>query len=526
MATYGRPVHLAHFDHFSLDLRAGELYKDGLKVKLQDQPLRILQLLLDRPGDIVSREELRNGLWAAETFVDFEGGLNTAVNKLRAALGDTAENPRFVETVGRRGYRFIAPVERPSAVESGPPSLRRTARRGWRRAAAVAGLAIAAAIGVVAWRARAKDEATRASLRSLAVLPLADLSGGAESHLADGMTDALITELAKIRALKVISQTSAMRYKGTQKALPEIARELGVNAIVEGSVLRSGERVRVTAKLIRAGSDEHLWAQDYERSLGDLLSLQREVARAVAAEVRLHLTPDEKALLANARPVAPEARDAYLKGLHNCHQAINQAKVEDALVFFEKSIAFYQEAIRRAPGDAQAHAGLAEVYHWKASTYGFSELFPRAKSEAEQAIRLDGTLAKAHASLAYALLNMDWDWEGAEREYKRTLELDPAAGHHGYALLLAQAGRFPERHRPHPAGRGARPDDPAAPVQCGEHLHQCPEVRPRRAAVPPGPRDLPRGRSSSAHLHRLDPRQPGPIGGWDRGDAEGARQLG
>jgi TolB-like protein/DNA-binding winged helix-turn-helix (wHTH) protein len=301
-----RPVtHRLRFDVFELDVRAGELRKRGIKLRLRGQPLQILAILLERAGDIVTREELQTQIWPANTFVDFDHSLHNAIARIREVLDDSPEKPRYIETLPRRGYRFIAPVEgvgiqvlQPSAESDktgvAPVPLTRT------KSAAVLALTLIAvvAIGVTLWPASLTSHQTTAAtaIRSIAVLPLDNRSGDpSQDYFVDGMTDELITDLAKISALRVISRTSVMRYKLTNKGLPEIARELNVDGIVEGSVLRSGQRVRITAQLLHAPTDKHLWAETYDRDLGDVLKLQSEVAQAIAQQVRVQLTPPQEA---------------------------------------------------------------------------------------------------------------------------------------------------------------------------------------------------------------------------------------
>src|SRR5437879_6061887 len=259
------------FGVFEVDLRAGELRKRGVKIKLQDQPFQILQILLERSGEVVTREEIRGRIWPADTFVDFDQGLNNAIKRLRESLGDSPDNPRFIETVPRHGYRFIGNL----GVTSG-------------------------------------------QIKSLAVLPLENLSRDPEQeYFAEGLTEALITTLAKIGELRVVSRTSVMQYKGVHKALPEIARALEVEAIVEGTVLRAGNRVRITAQLIDATKESHMGAESYERDLRNVLTLQSDVAQAIAHEVRVKLTPQERAHFAEEHRVEPEAYEAYLKGRYH-----------------------------------------------------------------------------------------------------------------------------------------------------------------------------------------------------------------
>jgi TolB-like protein/DNA-binding winged helix-turn-helix (wHTH) protein len=300
------------FGDFEFDPRARQLRKRGLRIRLHGQPLEILRLLLEHPAEVVLREDLRAKLWPEDTFVDFEHSLNAAVNKLREALGDNAKNPCFIETVPRRGYLFIAPVEgallasatdsadhlapaaneqaielilkKPAAEVPAPAGIRTQWRTVWLPFIACASLgALFIGFNGGGLRQRFLGRPHPGTIRSLAVLPLEDLSRDPEQeYFADGMTEALTTELAQISALKVISRTSVMQYKGTKKPLPQIARELDVDAVIEGAVQRSGDKVEITVQLIHAPSDRHLWAKSYERGLGYVLALQREAANAIA----------------------------------------------------------------------------------------------------------------------------------------------------------------------------------------------------------------------------------------------------
>ena len=392
------------FGNFEVDLRSGELRRQGLKVKLQEQPFQILVMLVERPGEVVTREEVQKRLWPANTFVDFDSGLNRAMNRLREALGDSADRPRFVETLPGRGYRFIAPVER-SGVDFGvmpgePPRI-----------------------------------------ESLAVLPLENLSGDpAQDYFADGMTDELITEIAKIASLRVISRTSIVRYKGARKSLSVIARELGVDAILEGTVLHSGLRVRITAQLIRARDDRHLWAEKYERILGDILILQSEVARAIVGQLQIKLTPQEHRRLSHAHSVVPEAYEAYLQGIF-----FRNKWTEEGLF---KSIALFTEANRLDSTYARGYAGLSLSYCALGilGSLPAAEVYPKARAAAVKGLELDETVAEAHISLADVKKAFDWDWAAAQTEYKRALELNPsdAMAHAWYADWLSKQGRYRE----------------------------------------------------------------------------------
>src|SRR5215472_18898742 len=317
----GSKSRILRFATFEVDLQARELRKNGLKLKLQGQPLEVLAMLLEQPGELVSRERLRERLWPTDTFVDFDHGVNTAINRLRESLGDSADNPRFIETLPRRGYRFLASVESSApvaqalrvgaAVPEAPPvpakeagaPFRKKKRLGWILAAVLLlGLLIAAGMGD--FRHRLFGKQPHAAIQSIAVLPLVNLSNDAnQDYFADGITEALTTDLGKISALRVISRTSVMQYKGSKKSLPEIARELQVDALVEGTVSRSGNHMRITANLVQASPERHLWAESYENEVDDILAVQTQVAQAVAREIQVKLPPEEQKLLSSTRPV-------------------------------------------------------------------------------------------------------------------------------------------------------------------------------------------------------------------------------
>ncbi len=310
MQVLHRPREVIRFGPFELDARAGELRKHGLKTRLQQQPFRVLALLLERPGEVVTREELRQAIWPADTFVDFNEGLDATIYKLRNTLGDSSESPRFVETLPRRGYRFIAPVEEVRPQKSRVRSLLTLAG-----VLTAVGLALLFGLNLAGMRERLLSRTSNRRIRSLVVLPLQNLSGDpSQEYFVDGMTEVLTTDLGKIGALRVISRTSAMQYKGTHKKMSEIAKELNVDAAIEGAVLRSGERVRITAQLVEAASDRHLWAQTYERDLRDVLVLQDELAQTIARQVQIKLSLQEQTRLASARTIDAEVLEAYLQG--------------------------------------------------------------------------------------------------------------------------------------------------------------------------------------------------------------------
>jgi len=447
-----------YFGSFEFDAQTGELRKHGLRVKLQGQPVAMLTMLLEHPGQVVTREALQKRLWPANTYVDFEQSLNAATKRLRAALGDSADTPLFIETLPRRGYRFIAPVTQPAKDVPRPESPSRepaplepdtpqpvprepaNRRQFFVVAAAVVVLVLLFILGAIlsgvsdSLRARILS----GDIRSLAVLPLVNLSRDSEQdYFVDGMTDALRERLEGIGSLRVISRTSSVHYRGSSKPLREIARELNVDAVVDGSVLYSGERVRINVELIRAGVDRHMWSNSYEGDLRDVFILQANVARKIADEIRVTLTPPDRARLIRVRTTNPEAYQAYSKG-----RFLSNKRTEEDL---KKAIGFFQQAIDKDPNYALAYDGLADCWvplGW----YGFvppTEAFPSAKQAITKALSLDDSLAEAHTSLAFVTAYYDRDWAGAEREFRRAIKLNPnyANGHHWYAEFLSLGAR-------------------------------------------------------------------------------------
>lgn len=416
--------------------------------------MELLILLVQRRGELVSREEIAERLWGKDVFLDVDHGINTAIRKVRLALRDDPEKPRFVETVVGRGYRFAAPVicsngdsnpqaqplPSPAQVASGPAILSIESRFRPLRVL-LGGVAVLAlfTVALVLNRGGGAKGTRQPEIKSLAVLPLKNLSGDpSQDYFADGMTEELIGRLSRIHGLRVISRTSAMHFKNTQLSVPEIAKMLGVDAIVEGSIVREGRQVRVHAQLIRAATDEHIWAEEYQREYRSLLEVQEEVARSIAEQIEVSLTPEDRARLASTHPVDPEAHENYLKGRYYFNQ-----RTEDAL---NKSIASFQQAIARDSGYALAYSGLADAYAMLGFRGGFpsKDALSRAKTAALKAIELDDTLAEPHASLAFIAETHEWDWATAEREYKRALELNPgdARAHNWYAGYLMYVGRF------------------------------------------------------------------------------------
>jgi TolB-like protein/DNA-binding winged helix-turn-helix (wHTH) protein/Flp pilus assembly protein TadD len=431
------------FGVFELDLQRAELRKQGVKVKLQEQPLKVLQLLLENPGQIVSREQLRTGIWPANTFVEFDQGLYSVMARLRDALGDSSDSPRFIETVARRGYRFIAPISvinlEPATV---PQVLKETSRKPstTRRiiSSLLAGLSGGALLLTIVFffdvaGAREWLRSRTTPIRSIAVLPLQNLSNDPQQdYFVDGMTDELITELAQIGSLRVISRTSVMYYKNSKETLPQIARELNVDAVLEGSVIRADNRVRITAQLIQVNGDRHIWAKSYERDLRDVLALQSDVARGIVGGVRATLRSSEV-----SRPVDPEAYEAYLRGRRDFNNATSEADLERSISDFQLAIAKDPQSAFGYSGEAVAYAALADFYRAP------KDVMPKAKEAATRALELDEALSEAHDALGWVEFAYEWNWPVAEQHLKRALELNPgnALAHDHYAYYLASLGK-------------------------------------------------------------------------------------
>jgi TolB-like protein/DNA-binding winged helix-turn-helix (wHTH) protein/Flp pilus assembly protein TadD len=439
------------FGVFEVDLGSSELFKHGIRLKLQDQPFQILTILLERPGVLVSREELRRKLWADDTFVDFDAGMNAAIRRLRDALNDSADQPRYVQTLPRHGYRFIAEVESvPGTPNQGlldlPSDSTRSvsatavpgamvSRRHWLVGFGLtAGMAVVITIGTVGWRHRLFDTHASSGIQSVAVLPLQNLSGDpSQDYFADGMTEALISDVAQIKSLRVISRTSSMHYKGTQEKLPQIAKELNVDAVVEGSVVRAGNRVRISAQLVEAPTDRHIWASAFERNMSDVLTLQDEVARAIASEVAANLAPQTKMPQKQARAVNPEAYEAYLKANYFSEKQSDEG--------FEKAKEYYEQSIHFDPTYAPAYVGLAEVFGWLAFTNRQppADSWTKAESYLAKAFELDDAYSQAYVARGMVKLQFHCDSYGAEQDLTRAMELDPgnmsAVNYHSYYLL-------------------------------------------------------------------------------------------
>jgi TolB-like protein/DNA-binding winged helix-turn-helix (wHTH) protein len=471
------------FGPFEWDSESLELRRAGVPVRIQKQPLQLLAVLMERSGRVVTRQELQKRLWPGDTFVDFEDGLNTAIKKLREALGDDREHPQFIETVPRHGYRFITQVEivdvahpsgdrtaaspllaprgeaRDAAVSvtetSGDPSyVAQPARepasipalsrrsRSWRLAVAFPAVAllICAAVAYGWWRFHQHmTAAAEAPIRSIAVLPFDNFSGDPnQDYFADGMTDELITDLAQLSSLRVTSRSSVMQYKGARKPMEQIRQELHVDAVVEGSVVRSGNTVRVDAQLIETSDDRHLWAQSFTHDEEDIVALQDDVAQAVAERVETAVEFSWPRRLANGQPVSAEAYEAYLHGIAN----LQHHSDADLL----KSLDYFKRAVAVDPAFAPGYAGMAQTYCLLGdySVLPDRVVWPQAEMSAQRALALDDSISRAHAALASALWRYEWDWKGADAQFQRALVLSPndSDTRHLYALFLAAKGDF------------------------------------------------------------------------------------
>ena len=449
------------FGPFELRTRTRELYKQGIKLKLRPQPLQILKALVERGGDIVTREELRDLLWAKETFVDFEHGLNSSIGELRGVLNDSASEIRYIETLPKFGYRIVVPVEvdepappratipeQPARDEMSPGSSPQASR--YLRPAVVAGLTLAlvASLGTyLRWsRSRARIDAS-AGRAMLAVLPFENLTGdAAQEYFSDGLTQEMIGQLGRLdpQHLGVIARTSVMHYKHTQEPLPQIGQELGVQYVLEGSVRRDADKVRVSAQLIQLKDQTHVWSRQYDRGIGGLLALQGEIAQEIADEIGSTLGGSPKLASTHSKPSVPsgsyEAYDLYLRGRYFWNKRTAEG--------FRQAEDYFQQAISKDPNYARAYAGLADTFGLMSAWFlaPQNETMPKARAAALKALQIDEGLAEAHTSLALVAENYDYDWQTAEKEFRRAIQLNPsyATGHQWYAECLSWQGRFDE----------------------------------------------------------------------------------
>lgn len=477
------------FGPYRLDAAERILTRNSREIRLTPTLFEILLALVENGNHILEKERLIERVWP-ERFVE-EGNLSRNISTLRGILEDDSRNPRYIETIPRRGYRFVAAVKecgpKEAAFPSGDTRFRaaiesdagtnssnspgvegiqsafdgdnrhavadtphvgrigrvsnRLLRMGLLAFGSFSLVALLVVARVVSFDPDRNPTPHSSVIESLAVLPLENLSGDPEQeYLADGLTEILISNLAKISALKVISRTSAMHYKGTRKRLPEIAQELGVQGVVEGSVMRSGSRVRITIQLVEAATDLHIWTESYERNLVDLLALQSEVAQTIARRIEIEVTEEEGHRLgAAASPVSPQIHEAYLKGLF----FKNKRTVES----LDSAIEHFERAMEKDPDFAPAYAAMADAYFILATWHGpRGELWPKARAAATRALEIDNTLAEAHVVRGGVLLCHDFDPAAAEREFLRALHLNPgdAPAHRRYSYSLASQGRFEE----------------------------------------------------------------------------------
>jgi len=467
MAPQVQASRVLQFGAFEVDLRTGSLRKSGARIKLQEQPFQILAMLLEKPGDMVTREELRQKLWPADTFVDFDNGLNTAIKKLRDTLGDSADSPRFIETLPKRGYRFIYPVNGARA-----PAEVQALRMAWWRQPWAAGLlgftallAAALAANVGSLRDRITGRTGVGPIASVAVLPCKNLTGDPEQEfLADGLTDVLTTHLAQVKSLTVPSVTSSMYFKGEHKKLSEIARELRVQAMVEPSVQRSRDRLLVNFQLIHAPTDRHLWAKSYEVDPKNVQALLPAVAREILEAMNAQVTLEEKSRLSSSRETTPEANEAYLRGRYHFRKGTDADRA--------KAHEYFEKAIEKDPNFALAYASLAVLRahggFFRAGT-GPLEAHTQTREWAQKALKLDDTLAEAHAALAWIEM-ADWNWTGAEQEFRRAIELNPnlPVAHTWYAQFLSYMRRFKESLAQAEIARRLDPASPDTSVHSAE----------------------------------------------------------
>jgi TolB-like protein/DNA-binding winged helix-turn-helix (wHTH) protein len=462
MALKSNPHPVCTFGPFRVDFETCEIHKHGIRLHVQSQPVRVLWFLVERPGELVTRHELQERLWPGHSPEEVDDSLNSTVKKLREALGDDAGRPLYIETIPRRGYRFIAPIqmeaqEKPSGEKqttADEPSwlTEETAVQptailaeplGWRRyrkPGTIGLLTLIAIVGLLSVTAFLKRAGADAQIHSIAVLPFENLSGdSSQDYFAEGLTDAVTTDLAQIGAVKVISRSSANHYKKDYKPLVKIGQELGVDAVVEGTVARSGGRVRVNARLISTGDDRNLWAQSFERDTGDILSLEDDLAQSVSRRIEVALTPNFMHRRDEPHPVNVQAYEAYLSGMHD----LNNHRTNNEL---QKSLEQFNEAIALDPRFAGAYAGKAIAYNLLGDYDEIpgSQAGPSAEAAARRALELDPALAAAHSALAFALWKYSWDWKTAEAEFQKSLALNPnnAHTHHIYAVLLACRGDF------------------------------------------------------------------------------------
>jgi len=442
---------LVKFGLIEVDLHAGELRRQGRKIKLQEQPFQVLAMLLEKPGEVITRAALRQKLWPADTFVDFDHGLNSAVARLREALNDSAERPKYIETIARRGYRFIGLLENQdnsaeAGKEAGSEKLAsaqlRSPVQSWTKwVPLLAGLSLVLLLGAGYVLRHPERSLAFNKIDSVAVLPFENAaSSGETDFLADGITQGAIDRLSRLGNLRVISMGSVSRYRGHESDPKLIGHELGVRSVMVGRIAFRGERMVVRAELVDASDGSHLWGEEYDRKVSDAMSLQEEIAREIATKLEVRLSAQQEKLLRIRHTQDFEAYEIYLRGRYYWNRRSQQD--------LQRGIAYFEEAIDRDPTNALAYAGLADSYFVRAISGALPtrDAMPKAKTAALKALELDDTLAEAHTSLAQITANYEWNWGAAESESKRAIELNPSysTGHHYYATFLMAMGRHAE----------------------------------------------------------------------------------
>ncbi|HEY7616374.1 MAG TPA: winged helix-turn-helix domain-containing protein, partial [Terriglobales bacterium] len=428
------------FGLYEVDLKAWELRKQGLKIKLQAQPFGVLAMLLERPGEIISREELRQKLWPADVFVDFDQALNKAVNKLRDALGDAAENPRFIETVPKRGYRFIAPIMKVRDGQDAAASSPSPGRGKWKyRTTAVASVVVLAIATCIAWIWARRSN----TVYPLAVLPLSNSSSDANlDYLGDGITESIINNLSQLERLKVMARSTVFHYKGKPTDPRTIGRELGVRAVLTGRVYQLGDKVMVDTELIDVADGSRLWGAQYNRKLSDLITLQEDIAVQITSTLQMKLTGEQRRLLARRATANSDAYQLYLRGRYYFNKRSETG--------FLKAAEYFQQAIALDSNYALAYTGLADCYGLLGyDSYPPREYFPKAQAMVSKALEIDGQLAEAHTSQAMIKALYERDWAGAESEFRRAIALNSgySTAHHWYGIHLEAMGRFEEARK-------------------------------------------------------------------------------
>lgn len=452
-----RSSHSVRFGVFEVDLRAGELRKQGVKLKLPEQSFQILAMLLDHPGELVTREEIQKRLWPDDTIVEFENSISAAIRRLRLALGDSADAPQFVETLARRGYRLIVEVERPPEAGNraeprlGPSPevvastlMASLAKR--HKKALLAGLAVLVVLtlGLYRFLARGPAGPAREAIDSIAVLPFQNVGGDPEiEYLSDGITEGIISALSRLSQLRVMARSLVFHYKGSEVDPRRVGRDLRVRAVITGRVVLRSNTLMISTEMMDVEVGSQLWGEQYSRKLSDAITIQEEMAREISERLRLRITGEEKKLLTRRYTENAEAYDLYLKGRY----FLNRYKATD----LQRSVEYFQQAIARDPRYALAYAGQADSFWMLAFAHrmAIKENFEKSKAAATKALEIDETVPEAHRSLAMVLQFWDWDWAGAERHLKRALELNPNSAdlHNEYGLYLARIGRGEEARR-------------------------------------------------------------------------------